>query len=263
MKNKKLNSYTRQIVILVSINLISIIISVVFLLNALKNMENDSVLINLTGRQRMLSQWIVKDLALKKLDESYFNKNVFAKNLNSFRKVHIGILKGDKDLGLNPISFEYLKMYKDLDDKFQSFNNILDENNKYNFKDLVSRQMKFLKIMDEFVYFCDNLNQKKIEEFKNLEVLLFGINFIVLILVIVFIFVPSIKEIEQSRTKLANTIFEQAHTLRHPLSNIMMSISLIDTSKMSEEDFESIKILEHEANTLNTLIQKNIDQLEK
>jgi len=87
-----------SIVIIISFALIATPISF------LENQKNDAKIINLVGKQRMLSQVISSGLYRQKIDSAGTSAGMqeVVKALNQFEKTHRAVLSGDDDLGMPP-----------------------------------------------------------------------------------------------------------------------------------------------------------------
>ena len=188
----------------------------------LKKQENDSRVVNIAGRQRMLSQRISKDILAIYISESsteqrnYLNELKISTSLWSIS--HEGLINGDVKLGLpgknSPV---ILKLFSDLEPNYRKIleasnsiiamaeNKILNKNDVYAELSVVKENEPiFLKGMDTIVFQYDDEARTKVTFIKHLEYTLMFVTFLVLILEIKYIFRPAEKQIKTTLASLNN-----------------------------------------------------------
>jgi len=147
-----------------------VLFSLIFVVTSLFAMSDKelAITINLSGKQRMLTQKMTKEALLIKLG---IDLNKSASNLKSssalFDKTLKGLISGDKDLKLVPTENkdiqaklnEVKKLWEPFYEKIKNiynFNNLTDETFLY----IEQNNMKLLKTMNEAVYMYAKLGNK-------------------------------------------------------------------------------------------------------
>ncbi len=202
----------------------TIVISQILIQNHLNSQLNDSQIVNIAGRQRMLSQKLVKEALY-----------LVQFNTKEERLKGITTLKGD--------NAAFLNSHKKLQDEYSELGTIIHDNSE--FKSLFSQIEKyqndlvktcdtiaflvkqnplvepnelrqylvilrnaenhFLEKMDEIVFKYDALSQHKVQELKRKEYILSGIILLILILEILLFFKPISVQIKKTMAGLINS----------------------------------------------------------
>ncbi len=195
----------------------AIILSQMLIQNFVSKQENDSRVINLAGRQRMLSQKISKlalqingtdnqNLRLRKTEE-------LDSALNLWIKSHEGLSHGDAELGITGERSEQIAgMYEKIEPYYHSIvtngNSLLDllkENatvpaallQPY-INNILVNEGKFLDGMDRIVFLYDDEAKAKVIQVKNFEVILLLISLAIIAFELLFIFRPIAIKISQT-----------------------------------------------------------------
>lgn len=183
----------------------AIVISQVLIQNHINSQFNDSSIVNIAGRQRMLSQKLSKELLLLSEGE---NNELKDKSISSLKNTfqlwvssHNSLLKGNSKLNLpEEKNIEILEMFNDISSDFNiiktAVNNLLTKVDKDNFlidkeiKIVLNNEASFLQKMDAIVFQYDDISQQKIKKLKFLETVLLIISLLILALEILFLFRP-------------------------------------------------------------------------
>ncbi|MCS6822036.1 MAG: type IV pili methyl-accepting chemotaxis transducer N-terminal domain-containing protein, partial [Microscillaceae bacterium] len=181
---------------------------------ALEKQETDGTVVNIAGRQRMLSQRIVKNvLILNGRQENTVLQKALTEleaSLKLWEKSHKGLQKGDKDLKLPPDAntdsikqiFLRLNPYH-ITMVEASYQVIAIKKNDINasiepyLKVLLENEGNFLKIMNEIVGMYETVAKSKVNSLRTIEILLMCITLITLLLEALLIFKPAIKRMEK------------------------------------------------------------------
>lgn len=190
------------------------IISYFLVQQIISQQENDSNIINVAGRQRMLSQAISKNVLLIRDDQSFEEyKYKLEKSFLIFKQNHIALSSGDTSLNLDtPYSVEIKRMFSDISPYFNEIDRgvkgILDEY-PYNlevYKKLVlNNEAAFLIRMDEIVYQIAEEAKERSESLRQLESILLYVVLFTLFLEVVFIFNPVGNKIRKVITDLVES----------------------------------------------------------
>ncbi len=212
---------SRLYVIALSTIAISVIVSQFLIRKHLKNQQSDSRVINIAGRQRMLSQKLTKETLLLFSEKDASKKQEITaqlkKTLSLWKSSHVALQKGNDSLGLpgnnsaivskqfteiNPI-FDVInsatnsiinhveEAYTSTEKSYDSYINIVKTN-----------ESPFLTKMDEIVNQYDVEANAKINWLRRLELLLMVITLIILLAEFLFIFWPTAKSIRNTLAEL-------------------------------------------------------------
>jgi diguanylate cyclase (GGDEF)-like protein/PAS domain S-box-containing protein len=192
-----------------SILLFMLLLSHLIIQYTIQSKESDSRVVNIAGRQRMLSQRISKAAfglyyrADNKDYDRYLNELDAAVEL--WKRSHTGLQVGDEELGLpGENSSEIMSMYRQIEPVYTEFVEAADEvrrlasNPSYNNKDLLpaitvikNNESDYLKGMDAIVFQYDYESKKKIGQIRVVEMVILVLTLIILGLEVLFIFRPA------------------------------------------------------------------------
>lgn len=180
----------------------------------IKKQENDSRIVNIAGRQRMLSQKIAKDIFAIYIAEDSIEEKKYLDELKSstllWSRSHEGLVNGDMELGLpGNNSAVILTLFSNIEQNYRSIldaansilsmsqSNVLNKKNIYA-KLLIVKENEpiFLNGMDTIVFKYDDEAKIKVTYIRRLEFIIMFITFIVLILEIRYIFRPAERQIK-------------------------------------------------------------------
>ncbi len=168
-----------QIMLVISLITLTTIGIVVSSLIILKNQGADAVIINIAGRQRMLSQKMTKEvLSISGNLDVEANRQALAKTYQLFQKSHQGLLKGDAAMGLPPTTdktvLSQMEIVNSLWEKFSPNIQVVlqkdgsDKEFKEAIGNLLSSNIPLLKEMNKAVGLYEQFAQRKIGFLRNL-----------------------------------------------------------------------------------------------
>lgn len=210
------NRLRRLYIIALGAIAISLITSQILIRQYLADQEDDSRLVNVAGRQRMLSQKLGKEALLLSLDQSDLNRRALEDTLlatkTSWETAHNALQFGDENLGLNPgNSPEISRMFEGIQPHFETIvsnTNSLIQLSKENIGDSLAFQSSvtnilnsskvFLTKMEEIVNQYDFEAKEKVESLKQLELIITLFTLLVLLAEFLIIFWPSAKAMKAS-----------------------------------------------------------------
>ena len=181
--------------------------------------DDDARVINLAGRQRMLSQKISKSvLALYDSSDSEARSRYLTElssSLDLWQLSHEGLLQGDPELGLpGNNSRQIIELFEVIDPQYkaivQAAEKIIDlasssdfdpESIKASVTVIMNQEADFLTGMNDIVFQYDAESRAKIVKTESVEFVLLIIALIVLALEIFYIFRPALSMVEKSITE--------------------------------------------------------------
>lgn len=189
---------------------LSIIVSQFFIQTSIDRQQDDARVINVAGRQRMLSQKISK-LALKLQqvhEQEAQSRTELEEALNLWIQSHEGLLKGDSTLGLEgQNSAAILSMFDVIESPFQiiskSASILLDVEATDSAKalacqEILAHEASFLTGMNEIVFRYDSEAQAKVSELKQKEYILFFISILIISFELAFVFRPIARNVQKT-----------------------------------------------------------------
>jgi signal transduction histidine kinase len=293
-KTQAIKNLQLRYILALSIIAILTLVSQVIIQYTIYKGSDDSRIVNIAGRQRMLSQRISKTaLAIK------FSKDVkdrikyqyeMKKSAGIWKQSHNGLIFGDTTLGLpgknsdkvksmfESLEIKYKEIIKSVDSiqtiKFDKQNdkteNLLDNS----IQAILKYEPNFLKEMDAIVFQYDAEAKGKISIIRYLEIGILIITFIVLFLEAAFIFRPLEKSLlatfvafHESEAKLKDTVAVKdkffsivAHDIRSPFSGFLGLTDLM-AKEADELTKEEIKTMSFAINKSATAVFNLIEDL--
>lgn len=212
---------SRLYILALSTIALSVIISQILIRKHLHDQEGDSTIINVAGRQRMLSQKLTKEI-LSISTENDLEKRIAVKNelketLFLWELSHHALQKGHDSLGLPGINSPVIsKMFQELNPKFDAINDASKsiigkiENSPSLPIDTFSDDIRMIKdfegdfliIMDDIVNQYDFEADEKVAWLRKLELFIMFITLALLLAEFLFIFWPTAKTVKQSLAEL-------------------------------------------------------------
>lgn len=222
---------------------------------SLNESSNDSHVVNLAGRQRMLSQRLCKMAILltnkkKFSEEAAFYENDFNETLNLWVKYHYGLKNGKLDLEKKYFvknSKAIVELFNEIEPKFKVISINADSISKKNYttvsshfiiKNILTNERDFLNIMDKIVFQYDFEAKQKVENVKRIEFILFGFTIITLVLEALLIFIPLVKYVQEVIFKIKESKNElQTKNQQLEETNEQLVSTQKDLVKATEEKF--------------------------
>jgi signal transduction histidine kinase len=190
----------------------------------LQNQLADSRVVNVAGKQRMLSQKISKTVLLLRADQSETERkqilSVLAPSVQLWKLSQDGLLYGNDSLRLpgknsEAINGLFNNIETDFGGMYQNANAIVlqltkDATTPY---DLLSPQIqkilfhegRFLAGMERIVFQYANEAEEKVSRLSNMEYIVLAISLLVITLEILFIFRPTAKQVNNTVNKLIDS----------------------------------------------------------
>lgn len=205
----------RLYIIALSTIALSVIISQILIRTHLSGQESDSTVINVAGRQRMLSQKLTKDIVSLSAETNQQNR-IFLKDkikatLHLWELSHNALQKGNDSLGLpktnsikitdkytvlNPVFDTISVASKSIIDKIENRPPLTLEYYAADIEKVKSNEAAFLMMMDDIVNEYDLEADEKVAWLRQLELWLTGLTLLILLGEFLFIFWPAAKSVK-------------------------------------------------------------------
>lgn len=233
---------------------LSIIASQSLVQSFIGSQEDDSRVINVAGRQRMLSQKISK-LVLK-LNNKQDNQTLQELNatVELWEKSHNGLLHGDIELGLSGSnSEEVIRMYDEItpiyEEMVTSVHSIIALSKdsvpslNQDIQIVLDNESKFLSTMDRIVFQYDDEAKSRVIKLRRVEIGLFVVSMLIILLELLFIFRPIARNVQQTVNELTDSE-ESSNKMAKQMSK------LYDELVKSYQDLESVNVKPETASLL-------------
>ena len=200
---------------------LTIIVAQILIQQHLNSQLNDSRVINVAGRQRALSQKLVKEaLLLQTLDSNKSSRQEIINNLSqtlfTWKASHNGLQKGNDSIGLpREGNVAILRLFTDLNPHHEAMvlaaETIINDGDSPDMRStshheelqvLLANEQLFLTKMDAIVNEYDIQSKEKLQRLKFKEYLLLAFSLLILFLEVVFIFRPLSIQIRETISKL-------------------------------------------------------------
>ncbi len=237
---------------------LSIIISQLLIQTSISNQQDDARVINVAGRQRMLSQKISKE-ALKisqgvSLEQSRLQ---LGNSLDLWKKSQEGLLYGDTTLGLSgDNSPTIMQMFSAIEPRYQA----IYQNARALLQDSISspeekisiileNEPYFLEGMDKIVFQYDEEARAKVFQLKRTEIYLFVISLMIIILELIFVFRPLARNVRTTVLELQDSE-EASKKMASEMSKLYEELG------KSYQDLEAVNVTPESPSVYATLNSK-------
>lgn len=193
---------------------LSIIVSQILIQTSISDQQDDARVINVAGRQRMLSQKISKE-ALKIGQDAHVEQArlQLSNSLDLWKKSHEGLLYGDTTLGLSGAnSPTIMKMFSAIEPRYQAiYQNAMAllqdtiPSLEKNISVILENEPYFLDGMDKIVFQYDKEARDKVYQLKRTEIYLFVISLLIIILELIFVFRPLARNVRTTVLELQDS----------------------------------------------------------
>jgi signal transduction histidine kinase/ActR/RegA family two-component response regulator len=260
--------------------------------------ESDAQIVNIAGRQRMLSQRISKTMLIVQYSIDSAERNVRLQELQTslalWEKSHTSLRLGDPELrlpGNNSATIQ--RMFVELDPTYQTIrtNALAFVNHWQTANDspaqiaplvanVLAVEQSFLSGMDAIVAQYTLEARTRVDQLRIIEIALLSITLLVLALEARFIFQPAVRTIQNTLSQLTlvnqqlNTALKEtqaanqaksaflttmSHELRTPLTTIIGVTSLLETSNLTDDQRASLGIIRTGGEVLRAHINDILD----
>ncbi len=250
--------------LVVSIIVITIAIQTI-IQYSLNKQRSTAMIVNLSGRQRALSQRLLNELYSCRYHNCDFaelkltlNKLYQMHNILQVGSENLGIDKlTDKDIQANFIKLEpHAEWFKD---KLEDFKTI----DQVSFNDMRYRVDRFMAIMDEIVLQFQKKSEEDIKAMRIIEMELAIFSVFIVLFEILFIVNPIINRILKQKKKLEEIAWHQSHVFSSHMKNIKDLQYVLKAERIPERQQEIIKFISEELDKLKEVSNSMVKALEK
>ncbi|MEO9474771.1 MAG: type IV pili methyl-accepting chemotaxis transducer N-terminal domain-containing protein [Cyclobacteriaceae bacterium] len=243
---------------------LSIVISQLLIQTSISRQQDDARVINVAGRQRMLSQKISK-LALKigqQKSDLQGVKQDLSSALGLWKRSHDGLLLGDSSLGLSGENSPKVKsMFAEIESNFReiykSGNAILEAGSGEDISAFINaildNERIFLEGMDAIVFQYDREARSKVDQLRKTEIYLFIISILIIILELLFVFRPLARNVRKTVVDLQESEMS-SKKMTQELSKLYEELG------KSYQDLEAVNVTPETPSVYATLNMKGVFQ---
>lgn len=216
---KVAGKFTRLYIIALSAVALLSVIGQVLVQIALKEQSSDSRVVNIAGRQRMLSQRICKNVVLLGYNIDTLNRSFQKKELDeslaAWHTFHIGLQSGNLDTLEHKVnnSDSILLLFKKIEPHFLTIynnahalsNTLPISTHEYRvliINDILRNEKLFLSGMDKIVFTYAKEAKERVDGLKQVEIFLLMVTLIILVFEGLLIFRPAVVQLRKTMFQL-------------------------------------------------------------
>ncbi|UXX79118.1 type IV pili methyl-accepting chemotaxis transducer N-terminal domain-containing protein [Reichenbachiella carrageenanivorans] len=266
---------TIQYLLFLGVLTLAIVSSQILIQRTISDSKTDSRIINVSGRQRMLSQKITKaalKLPLSKSNEEFNRtKNELKDAARLWTDSHQALQYGNAELDVSEMNESVFlqRLFIQIKPYFVSINEAADELDKISFNQLADpvfhaamsasiqsitdHEKDFLKLMNDIVFEYDRIASEKVEKLSASEYYLLAGTILLILLEAFFIFRPMVKT-----SKRKDSVISEFNDY------VQQSISALGQTHQEKEVAEGVIAQAHEKiealTTVNNNLRKRLKQ---
>lgn len=203
--------------------------------HSLEIQASDSRIINISGRQRMLSQRLTKTALLIKISQHEQDRieylNTFKDIVTTWQRSHLGLQYGDQHLQLPGKNSQTITaMFQHLQPHYEAmiqaaqlilthYQTQKDIPNEA-FQTILEHEQQFLAWMDKITFQYDDEAKQRVNNIQRIEITLMIVTLFLLILEALFIFRPATKAIERQIEIIKKTEEEKIHAQQQLITQL-------------------------------------------
>ena len=263
-KFKSGNSFNNYYLLAFTVIVLTIIIQSI-IQYSLARQRQDALRINEAGRQRMLSQFIVKSVYECNYGTCDYGELRLA--MKKLSNTNTALQQGNEEIGIPELNNEEIQNnFNKLQPHIDYILESLDDFNELGAVDmerLSSESDQFLVVMDTIVGQFQKASEKDIKTLMIVELELAVFSLLILIFEIFFFINPSIKKIATQNQKLKEINWHQTHAFESHMKNIKNYNHVLKIEKNMEHKEELISFLMEELNDLEIVSNNMVKSLMK
>ena len=231
---------------------------------SLKNQERNSALINIAGKQRMLSQKVLANFyECRFLEGDYSDLKVALERLN---RTNRALQEGNSKIGLEALDNQEIQILFDSLNRHMDFIylnlNDFEKLKAVPYPELRSQTASFLQLMDSIVNLYQKIAEEEIRTLMMIELELAFATLLIILLEVLFIINPAIKKITVQNKKLREISWYQTHAFNSHIKNIKGLQHVLKLEKKMEFKEEIIECMMNELEDLEEVSKDMVETLE-
>lgn len=229
----------------------------VLLQSSLDDMKVDAAIVTMARDERTIAHQVVNSIAADNLAGELTDPSADSLFF-VFKKLHTSLVAPQKG------NQQFKKELASINDKYGYFSNAIilnsgsDSTSNDDFVLLLNTQSDYIRALDAYIAVLTGNSEAKIERFRREEMLLTAFSLLIVLLEVLFIFLPAIKKIKKQSRQFRVIAFNHSHIIRQPLANIKGLLELVDCNSFNEESKEIFTMLKEEAEKLDDVIKHSI-----
>lgn len=233
----------------------------ILLQSSLNDMKADQAVMNIAIKQRTVSHQVVNAIAADNL-AGKITYPLLETVLQEFYNTHQILFTISKDDSQDSIA--YFTQLANVDTAYKHFSAVILKNigsntdNNDKFLELLNSQADYIKQLDAFMAVVTGNSNARVERFKAEELILTLFVLTIILLEVVFIFLPAIRKIKKQSQQFRAIAFSNSHIIRQPLANIKGLLEIVDKASLTEETTEILLLIKGETDKLDDAIKTNI-----
>ena len=231
---------------------------------SLSKQHRTASLINLAGKQRMLSQQVLANFYKCRLLECNYSE--LKVGLDRLYRTHNALQKGNPKIDLDPLDNpEVQVMFTNLEPHLNYLNRNLDSMKNLNKASISQMEIEvesFLKLMDTIVIQFQLSAEDEVRTLMIVELELAFLSILIVVFEIFFIINPAIKKMSLQNKKLKEISWHQTHAFNSHIKNIKGLQQIIKIEKKVEYKEELITCVMDELESLEEVSANMVNSLE-
>lgn len=266
MSTPSYTRYQRYYLWAIAITAVLILANQVVIQHYLAQKRDNAHLINVSGRQRMLSQRITALAYSYKLNPSAFSRTELEQQLHEWRQMHRSLSGGALSKGLIADLPAVQASLQQMDFQVEMANKLLQQPEnlgEQELQELQRNQQTFLLAMDTVVFDLEKASDSRLTKIMILEIFLAVLALLVLGLEFNFIFRRIIgvlaqqnRTLERSNELLEQYAYASSHQFKEPIQNILNYSRLLRRSTASRQLEEQLAFADFIGESAEQLKQK-------
>jgi len=219
---------------------------------ALAKQRDAALLVNISGRQRSLSQQLINELYSCHYHDCDFSD--LRLSWNTLVNTHEALQTGNERLGLPPLNDEHIQ--KEFDELTPVLNRMAEQigdlkrTDEVNFDLLRADTDQFIVIMDGIVTDFQLKSEKDIRTIRLIELQLAVFSILIVFFEIFFIVIPILRHNEGQSSKLRQIAWHQSHAFTSHMKNIRDLEYVLKVEKKPERRDEIYRFIQEELEAL-------------